>query len=73
MNDTKRKNLVRPKPLVSGQVWRMAESDLHVEDVGKLLVRYKLIRGAAKRTPTSMSPMKAVENFLMENKAVLVQ
>jgi len=60
-------------PLTTGQVWRMAESHLHVELVGKHLVHYKLIKRDAKRTPMSLSNKKAVEKYLKVNKAVLVQ
>ena len=73
MNHTKRKNRIPLTELQSGQVWRMADSDLHVKQVGKLLVHYKLFRGGAKRTPTSLSTKRLVEEYLKENKAVLVQ
>jgi len=61
------------KPLESGQVWRMGDSNLHVELVGKRLVHYKLIKVNAKRTPTSLSVRTVVEKYLKENKAVLVR
>ena len=49
------KKRIALKPLESGQVWRMGDSNLHVELVGKRLVHYKLIKVNAKRTPTSLS------------------
>ena len=61
------------KPLQTGQVWQMEESQLHVDLVGKHLVHYKLIKHEAKRTPMSLSNIKAVEKYLKENKAVLVE
>jgi hypothetical protein len=61
------------KQLESGQIWRMTDSDLHVKQVGKLLVHYKLFRGDAKRTSTSLATKRLVEEYLKENKAVLVQ
>ena len=73
MNNSKRKNRIRGKPLANGQVWRMAESDLHVKDVGRLLVQYKLFRKDARKAVTTMSAMRVVENYLTQNKAVLVQ
>ncbi len=57
----------------TGQVWRMDDSRLHIELVGKRLVHYKLIKGEAKRTPLSLSNKKNVEKYLKDNKAVLVQ
>jgi hypothetical protein len=69
----KPKNRIALKPLESGQVWRMGDSNLHVELVGKRLVHYKLIKVNAKRTPTSLSVRTVVEKYLKENKAVLVR
>jgi hypothetical protein len=60
-------------PLTTGQVWRMKDSDLHVELVGNHLVHYKLIKRDAKRTPMSLSNKKAVEQYLKVHKAVLVK
>ena len=61
------------KPLETGQVWRMEDSRLHIELVGKHLVHYKLIKGGAKRTPMSLSNKKSVEKYLKDNQAVLDQ
>ena len=69
----KPKRRIALKPLESGQVWRMGDSNLHVELVGKRLVHYKLIKVNAKRTPTSLSVRTVVEKYLKANKAVLVQ
>ena len=67
------KKRIALKPLESGQVWRMGDSNLHVELVGKRLVHYKLIKVNAKRTPTSLSVRTVVEKYLKQNKAVLVR
>jgi len=67
------KKRIALKPLESGQVWRMGDSNLHVELVGKRLVHYKLIKVNAKRTPTSLSVRTVVEKYLKENKAILVR
>lgn len=60
-------------PLETGQVWRMADADLQVTLSGKLLVHYKLIKKDVKRTATSLSSKKVVEQFLKKNKAVLTR
>ena len=60
------------KPLETGQVWRMAELNLKVGMVGKLLVHYKLARPDAVRTSNSCSGISTVEKYLKKNKAVLV-
>ena len=58
-------------PLETGQVWRMAEANLQVGMVGKLLVHYKLGKPNAVRIPNSCSGKSTVEKFLKTNKAVL--
>jgi len=73
MKKTKPKSRARMKPLEEGQVWRMAESNLQVGLVGKLLVHYKLGKPNAVRVPNSVGGMAAVEKFLKKNKAVLVK
>jgi len=62
----------RLKPLESGQIWRMGESNLQVELVGKMLVHYKLVKHEAKRSPTHISGKELVEKYLEKNEAVLV-
>ena len=73
MTKTKPKRRAPMKPLEEGQVWRMAESNLQVGLVGKLLVHYKLGKPNAVRIPNSVGGMAAVEKFLKKNKAVLVK
>ena len=58
---------------MEGQVWRMAEANLQVGLVGKLLVHYKLGKPNAVRIPNSVGGMAAVEKYLKKNKAVLVK
>jgi hypothetical protein len=62
----------RPQPLATGQVWRMAEANLQVGMIGKLLVHYKLGRPNAVRVPNSCNAIKTIEKYLKANKAVLV-
>ena len=66
------KRRIPPKPLETGQVWRMENSHLDIDLVGKYLVHYKLIKQEVKRTPMSLSSIKNVEKYLKDNKAVLV-
>lgn len=72
MNKVKRKRRTARRELQSGQVWRMADTNLHIELVGTTLVHYKLFKPNVKRTPTSMSVKRVVEDYLKKNKAVLV-
>jgi hypothetical protein len=67
------KSRIPLKLLETGQVWRMEDSHLDINRVGKYLVHYKLIKQEAKRTPMSLSSIKDVEKYLKDNKAVLVQ
>jgi hypothetical protein len=62
--------IVQP-PLEAGQLWHMAEADLLVSMVGKLLVHYKLGKPNAVRTPNSCNSIKSIEQYLRANKAVL--
>jgi len=61
------------QPLETGQIWRMAELNLCVGLVGKLLVHYKLAKPDAIRSSNSCSSKVTVEKYLKKNKAVLVQ
>ena len=60
----------RPQ-LETGQLWRMAEANLLVTMVGKLLVHYKLGKPNAIRIHNSCNTIKAIEKFLIAKKAVL--
>jgi hypothetical protein len=62
---------VRQQPLEAGQLWRMAEANLQVVMVGKLLVHYKLGRHNAVRVPNSCNCIKTIEKYLKGKKAVL--
>jgi len=62
----------RSQPLETGQVWRMAEANLQVGMVGKLLVHYKLGKPNAVRVANSCNGIKTIEKYLKANKAVLV-
>jgi hypothetical protein len=63
---------VRQKPLEAGQLWRMADANLQVGMVGKLLVHYKLGKPSAIRVANSCNGIKTIEKYLKANKAVLV-
>jgi hypothetical protein len=63
---------VQQQPLEAGQVWRMAEANLQVGMVGKLLVHYKLGKPNAVRVSNSCNGIKTIEKYLKANKAVLV-
>jgi hypothetical protein len=59
------------QPLAEGQLWRMAEANLQVGMVGKLLVHYKLGKPNAVRVANSCSGIKTIEKYLKAKKAVL--
>jgi hypothetical protein len=58
--------------LTDGQVWQMAEMNLRVDMVGKLLVHYKLGKPNAVRVPNSIGSKTDIEKYLIKNKAVLL-
>ena len=72
MRKTKPARRARLRPLADGQVWRMAELNLKVESVGKLLVHYKLAKPDAVRVANSVGGRSSVEKYLKTNKAVMV-
>jgi hypothetical protein len=61
----------RQSSLVAGQLWRMANGNLQVVMVGKLLVHYKLGKPGAVRVPNSCNCIKTIEKYLKSQKAVL--
>jgi hypothetical protein len=73
MRKTKPVRRARMEPLADGQVWRMAELNLKVESVGKLLVHYKLAKPNAIRMPNLVNSIVTIQKYLKKNKAVLVQ
>ena len=60
-------------PLADGQVWRMAETSLQVDMVGRLLVHYKLGKHDAVRISNSIGSQTDIVKFLKKNRAVLVK
>jgi hypothetical protein len=72
MTKIKSSRRVPQKPLEAGQVWRMAQGNLQVGMVGKLLVHYKLGKQDAVRVANSCNAIKTIEKYLKTNKAVLV-
>ena len=73
MSKMKPTGRARLQPLEEGQVWRMAEMNLQVGMIGKLLVHYKLAKPNAVRIPNACSPKTSVEEYLKKNKAVLMR
>jgi hypothetical protein len=63
--------MVQPS-LAAGQLWRMADAELRVGMVGKLLVHYKLGKPNSRRVPNSCNSIRAIERYLKAKKAVLV-
>jgi len=72
MKKIKSPRRIRSRPLEAGQLWRMAEANLQVGMVGKLLVHYKLGKPNAIRVSNSCNGIKTIEKYLKVNKAVLV-
>jgi len=73
MTKTKPARRTKSRPLEDGQVWRMAELNLQVGMVGKLLVHYKLAKPNAVRIPNLVGSIATIEKYLKKNKAVLMR
>jgi hypothetical protein len=61
------------QPLEAGQVWRVAQFNLRVSMVGKLLVHYKLAKPDAIRMPNLVNSKSIIEKYLKKNKAILIE
>jgi len=61
------------EPFQSGQIWELADSNLHIGTVGKTLVHYKHFKGGLKRAPISLAAKTTLQKYLKQNKAVLLQ
>lgn len=72
MIKTKSAPRAKMEPLADGQIWRMTETNLQVDMVGKLLVHYKLGKHNAVRVSNSIGSKTNIEKFLKKNKAVLM-
>ena len=72
MRTIKNKSRIPLIAFATGQVWKMANSNLHIGTIGKTLVHYKHLKLTAKRAPNSLCSKTALEHYLIENKALLV-
>ena len=73
MKSKLRKNRVSLQPFEGGQIWQMEGSQLEIGLIGKTLVHYKHYKGEMKRSPVSLLNKDALERFLQDRQAVLVQ
>lgn len=71
-NKTRKSKTLLPA-FQSGQVWQLPDSHLRIGLVGRTLVHYKHYRGLAKTSPVLLSAKGALERFLQEHNAVLLQ
>ncbi|MEY2410471.1 MAG: hypothetical protein QOF48_3141 [Verrucomicrobiota bacterium] len=69
----KQKSRLPLPPFETGQVWQMEDSNVRIGLIGKTLVHYKHFKGTTLRAPVSLTAKRALEKFLIEKKAVLVQ
>jgi hypothetical protein len=73
MIEIKRTPRARQRSLAAGQIWRMPETRMEIELVGKMLVHYRLGKHGAVRVRGSVGGKTAVEKYLKANKAVLMR
>lgn len=57
----------------TGQIWQMEKSRVQIGMIGKTLVHYKHFRAGNVRSPVTLTGRVALEKFLIENSAVLVE
>ena len=68
-----KKKLNRLKPLQTGQIWEVADTNLRIGLIGKTLIHYKRYKGKTRGVPSSIASRIELERFLKENNAVLVR
>lgn len=59
--------------LQTGQLWKVADLNLRVGMMGKILVHYKLAKPNAIRIPNSVAGKTTLEKYLKDNKGVLIE
>jgi hypothetical protein len=57
----------------AGQMWKIGDVNLAVTSVGKTLVHYKQYTTQPKGVQTSLSSKLALEKYLVNSRAVLVE
>lgn len=73
LNDVKTEKTSAQTIFQNGQIWKMVDSSLQIDLVGKTLVHYKHYKGETKRAPVSLASKEVLAKFLKQNKAVLTK
>jgi len=73
MKNPPQQKTVTAQPFQSGQIWQMENSHVRIGEVGKTLVHYKLLKGELKRGPNRLTGKHALQDFLKDHRAILVQ
>ena len=59
--------------LAKDQLWKVNESYIHIVELGKRLIHYKMSNSRQSRAvPVKMSSIDTVQNYLKSHRAVLV-
>jgi hypothetical protein len=63
----------RTNALAPGQLWKLEHGYLHIVDLGKRLIYYRMLRTPSQRAAiTQMIAVEALLRFLRQNEAELV-
>jgi len=73
MKNPPQKKTVAIQPFQTGQIWKMENSRVHIGEVGKTLVEYKLLKGEVNRGSIRLAGKPALQTFLRDHRAILVQ
>lgn len=73
MEKTKDSVSLHPQPIATGQIWRVGEMNMKIGRIGPFMVTYKLAKPNAVRTRTEIDGRTALQKYLTDNKAVLIQ
>ena len=72
MAKTKPKSSLRFAPIAVGQIWRVEGLNLQVNNVGPLMVQYRLSKPDAAKGSSEIQAKAAIEKYLKKHQAVLL-
>ncbi len=62
-----------PRALAKGQLWKLDDMHIQIVELGKRLVHYRMLRQLGQMRRTQMSGIEAMEEYLKNNRARLVE
>jgi len=73
LNNPPQQKSIAIQPFQSGQIWQMESSHVHIGQVGKTLVEYKLTKTRLNRGPNHLTGKIALQKLLTTRNAILLK